>query len=739
VSDLLAGIRDRRRLNTEQALALLGAAASADAATKRSLLAMASRCIADPAVLDRWVGAAASEPDADIKAAMIARASGADPHQIGDMPQFIGLMTQSVGDPPVRSAALHALSRLAVSYPGVADCLEEAYAGQPSAGARRQILIGLCQFHRPAPALAGFLAAHADDADGDVKPLIVDRLLRAGAVSPAMLAGWLEPQETAAVKQRVLAHVVDRSLPLVLPVAGVLRGETDAAVRLLAVRALAAQAGVVPATPALGAAPEGQPDGPPLLPEMPAREERAAAVQALLDAVRDDPDPRVRSSAVAAFQQSVEPTPGVLAALVASLRTETSAGVASLVLASLVPFASTSLLVRDALVDLAGENLRAELATTVLGALGELLRWEPALLGFFLERYRVATDDRARTVMLQALAQYPDADERLHSVYRDALSVPSPGARQWGLVGLLRVPMTPEHVELVAAGVGCLTDATLDTWLRRALARKIARIPDPSPELRAALDYAASHTDDQEVRAICRRALVKSTVPEDVSQLDLRRWCEQVEVEGNVDGVFPDVFACYDTNPAVCSRILKSSVLSPACRENLYQGEFRVSDTTIISFLISRDAFDDDLCRYCVEAALVSQGPAWYLRALACRPSFAGLPDAVWRLIEGIKYSSENSHNLVRGLMTRAFGGEGPAAEALRQRLAGFSSPATARPYIRFLAGVYLWPPAGPLIAELLRSRSLVDAVSLEILGPAVHDLFPELAAPPPKPGLAED
>jgi hypothetical protein len=700
---------------------------------------MASRCIADPAVLDRWVGAAASEPDADIKAAMIARAAGADPCQIGDVAAYIGVMTQSVGDPRLRPAALLALSRLAVSYPGAADCLERAYAGQPSAAARRQILIGLCQFHRPAPALAGFLAAHADDADADIKPLIVDRLLRAGAVSPAMLAGWLEPQETAAVKQRVLAHVVDRSLPLVLPVAGVLRSEADAGVRVLAVRALAAQAGVVPASPALGPPPEGQPEGPPLLPAMPAGEERAAAAQALLDAVRDDPDPRVRSSAVVAFQQSVEPTASVLAALVASLRTETSASVASLVLASLVPFASSSLLVRDSLVDLAGENLRSEVATTVLASLGELLRWEPALLGFFLERYRAATDDRARTVVLQALAQYPDADERLLAVYRDALIAPSPGARQWGLVGLLRVPMTPDRVEVVAAGVGCLADTSLDTRLRRALARKIARIPDPSPELRAALDYAASHTDDDEVRATCRRALVKSAVPEDISELDLGRWCQQVEVEGNVDGVFPDVFACYDTNPEVCSRILKASVMSPACRANLYQGEFRVSDTTVISFLISRDAFDDDLCRYCVDQALVSQGPAWYLRALACRPGFAGLPDAVWRLLEGTKYSSETSHNLVRGLMTRAFGGEGPAGDALRQRLAGLTSPATARPYIRFLADVYLWPPAGPLIAELLRSRRLVDAVNLEILSPAVRDLFGDLAPAPAKPGLAED
>jgi hypothetical protein len=404
--DLLTGIRDRRRVDVDEALALLDAAASVSASIRCSLLSMASRSLADPVVLERWVRLAASEGSAEIKQDMVSRLGNVDHSQITDVPAYIALMASSVVDPYLRPVALGALSRLAVAYPGAVDALEQAYAGQPSATARRQILIGLCQLYRLPPGLADFLAAEVDNCDADVKVLAVDRLLRHNAPNAAMLAHWLEPIQPSGVKERVLQHLVDRSLAMGQEVAEVLRTEGEASVRLLAVRALTAQSAGAP--------------GP---------------VQALLDAVRSDPDDDVRAEAVKAFQHAIEPTPEILRSLLASLNAEKSETVARLVLSSLTPFVRSSTEVRDALLDLVDQNLRPDMAATVVEMLGQVLRWDAALLPIFLDRYRSSGNDHVRSLLLEAMARYTDTDERLVELYTDAIATPDARTRNGGWSG----------------------------------------------------------------------------------------------------------------------------------------------------------------------------------------------------------------------------------------------------------------------------------------------------------------
>jgi len=671
---------------------------------------MAGRCLADGAVVGRWVELTASEADTGLKEAMLVRLAACDHRQILDMAAYIRLMVSCIAESGLRPLALEALSQLVTAYPEVVDAFVQAYAAQTSAQAKRQILLGLSQFHTLPPTLVDFISTAADHCDADVKSVLVDRLLRRDAVDAGTLGRWLAPTEPAAVKERVLQHLLDRSLLLEEATTRVLRTERESPVRLLALRALAAQA-----------------------------PRSTGSIQALLDTLRDDPDSQVRAEAVLVFQHTVEPTPEILPALLQALQTEKVRAVAQLILSTLVRYAGSSPAVRDGLLALTSQNLHTEVAAALYEALGRLLRWDASLLPFFLAAYERSQDDQGRSLLLEALSQWPDLDERLIGLFRDALEAPSVAIRQWGVQGLLRVPLTQEQAGTVAACVVSLLDASIDRDLRRSLARKICCIPDPAPDLRAALDETAAHTDDEEIRRACRRALARPSTRADSPAATLARWQHQVTVEHDVQGIFPAIYALYDAFPAECTRILKVAVLDPACRDKLYYDEFPVGDSRIIQFLLSQDALDDDLCRYCLEQALASQGNAFYVGMLRSRPAFPELRTAVWRILESTAASSEAGRVLLLDLMILVYGGETAVAAALRERLSRLRYPAAAIPYLRFLNDNRGWGPVKPLLEEMLSSRALLDADNLEILRDAIKELVPDQDPERQEPGLANE
>jgi hypothetical protein len=710
MSDLLAAIRERRRLHAGQALALLDAVPSSDTETKQSLLSMAGRYLADRAVLGRWLELVADETDSALKEAMLARVAHCDQRVIPDMGAYIRLMASSLAAPRLRPHALAALNRLVTAFPEVVDVLVEAYGAQTSAQVRRDILLGLSRCSVLPPRLLDFLMAEAQRCDADVKLVLVDRLLRRDAVDPPMLERWLATTEPSDVKERVLQHLLDRSILLEAATIGVLRSERRPPLRLLALRALVAQA------PASG-----------------------EAIQAILDALRDDPDPQVRAEAVLAFGHAVQPAPEILSALLQTLRTEKARDVAQLILDGLIPYAGSMPAVRDGLMALARENLHVEVAAALYAALGRLLRWDADLLPDLLAAYEGAPDDRSRSLLLEALSLWPDPNERPIALYRDALRAPDSRIRQWGVQGLLRVPMTEDQAPVVAAGVASLLDASIDLQLRRLLAAKIGRIPDPPPDLRAALEETAEHSEDEDIRRACRVALARSPSAAPGPGVDLARWYHQAAVEHSVQGIFPEVYMLYDASPEECARILKVAVLDPACRDALYNNDFPVSANTILQFLLSHDALDDDLCRYCVEQAQTSPGPAFYIGMLRSRPALPELRGAVWHMIESTARSSASSRMLLLELMILVHGSETTVAAMLRERLLQLRQPVAAIPFLRFLDANRSWPPVGPLLEELLTATSLLDADNLAILRDALRELFPERTPESRGPGLADD
>ena len=155
--------------------------------------------------------------------------------------------------------------------------------------------------------------------------------------------------------------------------------------------------------------------------------------------------------------------------------------------------------------------------------------------------------------------------------------------------------------------------------------------------------------------------------------------------------------------------------------------------------MASRGALDDDLCRYCAEQVVGSQGPSAYLAMLRYRPDFPGLEGLVWRAVEEASYPSGLNHNLLLEILVLACGGESAAAQALAQRLAGLGSPAAAASYLAWLDDVHLWPPAEAILAEVLGSGRLVDEANRHALQGAIADLFPQYQAEAQGPGLAED
>jgi hypothetical protein len=294
-------------------------------------------------------------------------------------------------------------------------------------------------------------------------------------------------------------------------------------------------------------------------------------------------------------------------------------------------------------------------------------------------------------------------------------------------------------VHVVASGVESLLDASIDLQLRRLLAQKIGRIPDPPPQLRAALDETVAHTDDEEIRRACRRALARSSSAARGAVPDLARWYHQVAVEHSVQGIFPDIYALYDEFPEQCARILKAAVLDPACQDALYHNHFHVSANTILQFLLSHDALDDDLCRYCVEQALVSPGPGFYISALRSRPSLPELRAAIWRMIESTANSSAASRILLLELLILVYEREATVAAILRERLLHLRGPVAAIPYLRFLVDNRSWPPVRAMLEDLLIAGTLLDATNRAILRDAARELGLDLDPTPLEPGLADD
>jgi len=692
---VLDAIRGRRDVTVDQMLMALELVPASDTENRRRLLAIAARGLGDAKVAARWIALAADEKDTDLKAAMVARAASLDPRHV-DVHVWIRLLVDALSLERVRLAAIEALARLVRSRDDVAGTLIAAYRESKHRDVQRLLLRALAEPENPPPATRELLLAAVDRCDADLKPLLVDRLLRTDAITPDRL---LDPHEPVAVRLRVLHHAIERSLPID---DAVLAKDPDPACRRAAVMLLAARGRLEP----------------------------------VLDALRRDPDESVRAAAAEAFEHALDLTPAAIDAILAALLAEKSSTFAEFIIGVLTPHVARSPAVRAALQKMLAANLDADVAVLIYRTLGRLVVWDESWLAHFARVLGDQKHDRVRAAILEALSGTPDPDDRLVALHHAALKAPEPKIREWGLRGVLQVSMSEPRCAAVAAAADVLLDRAIDWHLRLAVARKIAAIPDKPAALVARLKKVAEQADD-ELKDVCRKAYDIAASEQGAEAIDWDGWYRRVDVEKEVKGVFPGVFLHYDSNPEAARRIMRAA-LAPDCSNALYYSQVNVS--TILDFLAAKDAVDDDISRYCVTFVLTKESnygsPNYYLALLKCNPGFPALKESLAQILDR---RADSAPNLMRELLEIAHGGEEPVAALVRDRLLAKTSPKQALPWLKFLAGNAAWEPAEAILMAV--PEKLLDADNRRVMDEAYRllQVKPPKKKKPDGPGLADE
>ncbi len=707
----ISEIQSRRRVTVDQAAAMLALCDTVDTGTKRSLLSTAARALPDPAIMKKWIELANAETDTVLRRQMVAQVLRYDYRQIPDLDPYVDLLFWGITQDSLRVNVLASLGALVTAHPEVVDRMSRLYAEQRTASARRAILESLCQFDTLPGAISAFFLKAIDSVDADLKLMMVQRLLRIDAIPAEKISVWLHSPEPSSLKRLLINYITDRSLPMEAALGHVLANEADESCRMAAVRALAAYG--------------------PRLPE---------TIGVILASCQKDSSADVRTSCVACFRLSLEVTPEVQTALVGYLKTETSVPVCLMALELLMPYLSQSPATREALLALLGENLRVDVASAIYEMLGRLATWDPKLFDWLLDAYQKTTDDHLKGIILKTLSSCHEPSERLAKLYREALKAPSPALKAWGVRGLLMLPLTTANSGDVAAAADVLLDPKLNEYWKRAIARKIACIVDLTPETKATLKNVVEQADDGELKRTCQKAVDRVIEQAPASSIDFGHWYHRVEVDHNVDGIFPQVYDAYGEYPEQCRRILKVALLDPACDDSRYQNH--VNDETIVRFLMTRNAIDDDICRYCLDWILNRGGNYGnhdlFLVVLRSRPSFAGFKDGIWALFAKSDISKFNS-TLLRLTLNDAYGGETAAGEAFRQHFATVSNFNAASPYLEFLMNNLLWKPSRAMIKEAFGKPAILDDETKQKLQMILFDFGEIDRVEAIKPGLADD
>jgi hypothetical protein len=692
---VLDQIRGRRDVTVEQVLLALDLVPGSDTEDRHRLLGIASRALGDPRVVARWLELAGAETDDSLRAAMLRRLLALEPSQVPDLDAYVSVLIAAAAPESTRSLAIAALDRM-----GSVDPLVHAFHRERLHDVQRLILFALARHDDPPPAVVDIFDAALDACDEDLKPFLLDRLLRAGALDHDRLAPLLRPSEPVAVRLRVLDHLVDHAVPVDLR--DVVASDPDPRCRRAAVRLLAAS---------------------------------GSGAETVIDALRHDPDEMVRAAAAAAVEAAVDLTPATIEALAAAIHEERATELAVFILRLLQPHVGRSPVVRASLFELLQRNIDADLAILVWRTLAPLVASDDDARGLFTAAFERVGHDRVRGAILEALAGVADPHDQLVGLYHAALASPDGRIRSWGMRGLRLVSMDETGTAHVAAASGLLLDPEVDGHVRLDLARKIARIPDKSPALLADLARIAEQGEG-ELRDVCRKAHDQAVSDLGAGSIDWDGWYRRVEVESEVEGIFPGVFLGYDANPPAARRILRAA-LAPGCSNALYSSGVKPSQ--ILDFLAAKHAIDDDVSRYCVSSILgqnASYGsPNHHLALLKANLAFPALKDSLWQILDR---RTDVDPVLLRELLLLAHDGEAEVAAILAERLRTRTNPKQALPLLTFLAGNAAWEPAEALLLGV--PPALLDDPNRRVLDEAYRRLKREPPrSTPGGPGLADD
>jgi hypothetical protein len=664
----------RRSSNREQALMLLDTVPSSDTENKYNLLASAAHYLNDAEVLNKWIGIAVAETDTSLRADMLYRITGSNLQAISDPAAFLQLLVNVLQQDEGRDTVLWLLGKLSLSFPAAKQPLINFYQQHNNADTRRLILSWLLIPKTTDETDLAFFNSILHETDTDEKSLVIARLLLHDKLSVDQITQLLQPMTPAPIKEVVLRYCIDRSIVPEIPLSVILRIDPEPRFRHWAILLLAVH-GV----------------------------KNVAVLDAIMFALKNDQDARVREAALHVFAYSISLTPEIVGYLNYCLSSETDIQLALQLLQYLAPYTSQSPELTNTLFYLLQQNLHASVALSMYDILGRLVPTHPAMQEKFIIAYEQEQRDDAKAIILKALSN--TMGDR-HELYLRALRSAAAGIREWAIQGLLMIPLTRENVPIVVQAAPALLQTELRLDLRRQLARKLSVIPNLPAETIAVFARLNDHERDNDILRSATLAQEKAIAHSGAANIDWEQWLYKADVANDLNGIFPHIWFYFSENPNMAKQVLYAC-MNPANSNVLYAQS--ISEADILEFMIANFGIDEQLISYAIsrllQADLRSNGMLYhYLLIIKSAPLVPELKPALWQLLELRGY--RNGLNLIQldELLHIIYGTD--LENEFKQRIAAQQTVNGLLPYLQYIAVNNDWRAAPAVLKTVLEHHA---------------------------------
>ena len=714
MSALLDEIKERRKAGTEQASMMLDMVPSSDMETRYSLLSTASHFLNDVTIKEKWISLIAGETDTRLKADMLYRLAAEGWQQIANKEQLVTLLSDALQQDESRNIILSMLGKLSLTDKKARQKLMDFYRQQNNAAVSGIILSWLLIPADASEEDIAFYLSILDTVDEQDKLVLVNRLLLQDKLGREQLEKLLRPDEPASIKAMVLRYCLDRSVVPEEALCTLIQSDKNTALRTWCIQLLALQGISNPRTTAV-----------------------------ILQTGMQDPDTGVRQAALHVFEYSLSLTPATIDYLCQVLQQEKSLDTALLLLRMLAPYTAHSESLCQSLLQLLDQHIQTPVAVHIYTILGRLVPKKPALFDHFLAAYEKEQHDECKAAILQAITHTVSQGPELNSFYLKALKAPSPVIKEWGIRGLLLVPLTRENTTVIAEAAPVLLETGLNRELRRLLAKKISCIPQPTAAITAVFSRLADHDTDAGIREISAQVQEKAISQSGGESINWEQWLHKADVEHDLSGIFPHIWFFYQDHPEMANRILWSAI-NPANSSSLYSEQ--VNDVEILRFLAVNAGVNDDMSRYVLNQLLhadlgYESKFNHYLLILKGNPGNEELKDGLWQLLEKRgRYINLIQLNELHTIIW------GAALEAeFSKRMLRQTAVAGILPYIKYLSVNGSWQAAPALLKQavqlpgMLQDQEFKTAVQecCRNCGVDADELF--RTAAPATPGFADE
>lgn len=706
MENILKKIQERQLGLTENLLMSLELVPVSDLQTKTSLLSIAAKGLSnEPRIIQRWIQLALEETDTQLKQGMIFSLSRLDFRKIPDLKSYIDLLMSVLNLDTYKRLAITSLGQLLQADSQVLGYLMSHYTQERDALTQRQILFILLEHDVVSPELLSFFLNFLTKVDADVKELIVRRLLVKNCLTLENLEALLLPTEPVNVRSSVLSHLLNHSIrALNAQVCRVLQNDADPRCRWQAVQVLSSQGSL-----------------------------ESAETEALFKTLLSDPEARVRETIAFTFAHTLSMSSGAVEMLLKALDSEKSMESAIQIVEVLAPHVLSMDAIQAGFLKLLHHPLKAELAIKMIHALEPLLSTKQEMFQQFITVYENEKQSNVRAALLKAIsnpALTANHQDTLISIYQSALKSTNSEIQSWGLQGLILIPLEESNAKIIEPMAAVLLESRIDGQLRQEAARKLSKLPLLSEALRAELKKTADQSTG-ELKRICQEALDRKPASSPASTagdapasspVDWEDWQRRVDLDKNVKGVFPDVFFHFDTNPQMGKKILRAA-LAPDCATSCYQNQ--ISPKMILSFLISKNALDDDFTRYCfhmIFSANNVESTDYYLSVAKTNLQY---PEMQASLFQVLDQRTDFNPTLLHEIFMLAFGKK--YWDSVREKFLSKQNANAALPYLKFLAGNLIHPEAVGLLDEALKKPGIIDVKTKPILEGAFRSLGRDL------------